>query len=267
MVSSSRGLLILGGITEARIITEKILKSFRPVWKGPCFYALAGLNDTPLSPEGAELVSGGFGGVSGLENFLKQHNIGAVINATHPFTKRIGEHAQLACRTLNLPLLRFLRPSWQPDDAEHVIPFANANHVARWAQNQTTCRRFFLALGKSDFSSFADMPFAQEEETFFLLRTVTFFKKPPPFKYFYHVLARGPFQREAELHLLKQHRIEAIIARNSDISGSQLKASIAKEMQVPFLMIMPPSIPEKKQKNLVFCDDMADAVRWVEDFF
>ncbi|MDP6278724.1 MAG: precorrin-6A/cobalt-precorrin-6A reductase, partial [Nitrospinota bacterium] len=80
MSESVRAVLILGGTGEAFNLAGRIdaLPGWRPVT------SMAGRTRSPRIPAG-EVVFGGFGGVEGLAEFLKEREVSAVIDATHPF--------------------------------------------------------------------------------------------------------------------------------------------------------------------------------------
>src|SRR5699024_11345323 len=71
--------LILGGTAEARALAAELDR------RGAAFLSsLAGRVSRPRLPVG-EVRIGGFGGADGLAAFLTAEQIGAVVDATHPF--------------------------------------------------------------------------------------------------------------------------------------------------------------------------------------
>src|SRR5699024_323955 len=108
-------LLILGGTYQARECAETLLAQGFAVTS-----SLAGRVTAPRLPAG-EVRIGGFGGPGGMTQWLTEHRIAAVVDATHPFAERIGSAAVTACNSAGIPLLRLQRPGWQPgpDDRWH----------------------------------------------------------------------------------------------------------------------------------------------------
>ena len=74
--------LILGGTAEARELAGVLHGRGVPVVS-----SLAGRVAAPRLPPG-EVRIGGFGGPEGLERWLTEHDVFAVVDATHPFAAR-----------------------------------------------------------------------------------------------------------------------------------------------------------------------------------
>ena len=67
--------------------------------------SLAGRVARPALP-GGEVRIGGFGGVDGLAAWLRDNEIDAVVDATHPFARRMTAHAARPAPRIGVPLLR-----------------------------------------------------------------------------------------------------------------------------------------------------------------
>ena len=107
--------LILGGTAEARRLAEVLTAAGYDV-----LTSLAGRVSAPALPVGRVRI-GGFGGVDGLTEFLSQHQIDAVVDATHPFAAQISANAEQAAARSGRPLLRLDRPGWADHPrAEHL---------------------------------------------------------------------------------------------------------------------------------------------------
>ncbi|MGA5304925.1 cobalt-precorrin-6A reductase [Nucisporomicrobium flavum] len=104
--------LVLGGTTEGRALAGRV----------PVISSLAGRTSRPLLPPG-EVRTGGFGGVDGLESYLRAERIDAVVDATHPFAATMTGHAAAATSRAGIPLLVLRRPGWteQPGDRWHRV--------------------------------------------------------------------------------------------------------------------------------------------------
>ena len=84
--------LILGGTGEARALAQVLCDN-----EVDFVSSLAGRVRNPRLPVGAVRI-GGFGGVTGLEEYLRTHDVDAVVDATHPFAKGISANAAASCR-------------------------------------------------------------------------------------------------------------------------------------------------------------------------
>src|SRR5690606_12050093 len=75
-----------------------------------------------------------------------------------------------------------------------------------------------------------------------LLRAVD--PPPPPLPRRHHlVLARGPFTTDGERALLREHRIEALVARDSGGELTAAKLVAARELGLPVVLIDRPPAP------------------------
>src|SRR3954454_3489925 len=98
-------LLLLGGTSEARTLAAQLHPGV------DVLSSLAGRVLDPALPVG-EVRIGGFGGVEGLQRWLADSPVDAVVDATHPFAATITANAARACRELGLPHLLLARPAW-----------------------------------------------------------------------------------------------------------------------------------------------------------
>ncbi|MDX6728918.1 MAG: precorrin-6A/cobalt-precorrin-6A reductase, partial [Baekduia sp.] len=104
--------LILGGTAEARELAAGLdAAGVRVVT------SLAGRVARPRLPSGETRI-GGFGGPAALAAWLAEHEIAAVVDATHPFAERISASAAQACGDAGVPLLRLQRPGWAERDGD-----------------------------------------------------------------------------------------------------------------------------------------------------
>ncbi|MFN8044226.1 MAG: precorrin-6A/cobalt-precorrin-6A reductase, partial [Mycobacterium sp.] len=97
--------LLLGGTGEARELAARLHPDIDVI------SSLAGRVPDPALPVGPVRI-GGFGGVDGLREWLRDNDISAVIDATHPFAATMTAHAAQACAELGLPHLVLARPAW-----------------------------------------------------------------------------------------------------------------------------------------------------------
>ena len=98
--------LLLAGTGEAKRIAWGLADTGRKV-----IASLAGVTRSP-DPLPIPTRIGGFGGVSGLVDFLHAEQITHVIDATHPFAAQMSTNAIAACAEVGVPLVAFTRPPW-----------------------------------------------------------------------------------------------------------------------------------------------------------
>ncbi|MFM5979824.1 MAG: precorrin-6A/cobalt-precorrin-6A reductase, partial [Sphaerospermopsis kisseleviana] len=80
--------LILGGTGDAAELTARI----NNITEIEAIASLAGRTREPVAPVGNVRV-GGFGGVTGLVEYLQHQKIDVLIDATHPFANHISWNA------------------------------------------------------------------------------------------------------------------------------------------------------------------------------
>ena len=220
--------LLLAGTAEARRLAAAV-DGLRGV---ELTSSLEGAVAVPLLPAG-DVRIGGFG-AAGLAGWLRDHATDAVVDATHPFATRMTEEAVAAAAALGLPLLVLRRPGWTegPGDRWHRVPDMAA--AAALAPRLGT--RAFLATGPADFAAFADAP------GWFLLRADAPPTGPLPAA---HHFVHGPglVTADAERALLREHRIEVVVCRDSggDLTAAKLVA--ARELGLPVVMVDRPPAP------------------------
>lgn len=234
--------LLLGGTGEARALAARLHPDVDIV------SSLAGRVPDPALPVGPVRI-GGFGGTDGLRNWLDDNNISAVVDATHPFAATITDHAAAACRELGLAHLVLHRPPWDVDGALQVgSDVAAADIVAAKSYS-----RVFLTTGRSGVRPFND------SDAWFLIRVVT----PPepatlPSDHLL-LLSRGPYRYDDERALLAEHRIEALVTKNSGGAMTRPKLDAARSLGVDVVMIQRPALPP----GLATVSHVDDAVDWV----
>jgi precorrin-6A/cobalt-precorrin-6A reductase len=229
-----RRLLILGGTAEAADLAARAGARFGAALE--VITALAGRTAKPRAIEGAVKV-GGFGGASGLAEYLRTMRIDLVIDATHPFAQTISRNASAACTAIGVPRLALVRPPWRPSAADDWRLVAD-NQAAARAVEQAGARRVFLSIGSRGLEAFARLA-----DVFFLVRMIEPPRPPLPLKHHRLVLARGPFALDDELALMREERIELLVSRVSGGAATEAKLVAARRLGLPIVMIERPEPP------------------------
>jgi precorrin-6A/cobalt-precorrin-6A reductase len=181
---------------------------------------------------------GGFGGAAGLAGELRTGGYGALVDATHPFAAAMPHNAATAATAAGVPRVRLLRPPWRdrPGDRwEEVADLA----AAASALAPLGARRVFLTTGRLELAPFAAVPGVH-----FVVRAI---ERPDPMplpeRRSTVVLARGPFTLDDELALLRAHRIDALVARNSGGAATAAKLDAARARGNPVVIVRRPPAP------------------------
>lgn len=239
----SSQVLILGGTSEARALAAALHSRGVAVVS-----SLAGRVERPRLPEG-EVRLGGFGGPDGLAAWLTEHDVRAVVDATHPFAARISESAVTATGRAGVPLLRLERPGWTPQDGADWRWVDDLDEAA--ALLPSLGKRAFLTSGRQGLAAFADV-----DAVWFLIRCVD----PPETRLPRHhelLLDRGPYTVDGELDLLRKHRIDVLVSKDSGGSMTAAKLAAAARHGIPSVIVRRPPRPDAPTVS-----DVDDALRW-----
>ena len=234
--------LLLGGTGEARALAAILHPGVELI------SSLAGRVPDPALPVGG-VRSGGFGGVDGLRHWLRREAVDAVVDATHPFAAVITTHAAQACGELRIPHLVLARPPWDPGDA---IVVGSDVHAAE-AVAQEAFSRVFLTTGRSGVGAFA------ASAAWFLIRVVTAPDGALLPAHHQLMLSRGPYRYDEERALLREHRIDVVVTKNSGGEMTRAKVDAAAALDVPVVMVARPPLPSGA-RTVATVDEAAD---WV----
>ena len=229
--------LVLGGTTEARELAGRL----------PVISSLAGRTSDPRLPPG-EVRIGGFGGADGLAAYLRSERIDVLVDATHPFAARISANAAMAAEATRVPLLVLRRPGWVagPGDDWHRVP----DLASAAAALPRLGHRVFLTTGRQGIGAFAGC-----DDCWFLARSVEPPAAPVP-RRLEVLLDRGPFTLDGELRLLREHRIDVLVSKDS--GGPAAKLAAARERGIPVLLVDRPPL-----RAAATVATVAEAVAWL----
>lgn len=223
--------LILGGTREALACAQERVQAGDDV-----LTSLAGRTREPVPPAG-RVRTGGFGGAEGLADFLREHAIDVLIDATHPFAVTISRNAREASRRTGVPLTVIERTPWQEvkgDRWERVSAIEDA--VARVPAGA----RVLLALGSQHIA-----PFAARTDVHFVVRMIDAPSDPMPFASSTLLLQRPSADWRDEADMLTMHEVDCIVCRNSGGAGAYAKIEAARRLSLPIIMIARPEPPSQ----------------------
>ena len=218
--------LLLGGTAEARALAKTLHPHVDIV------SSLAGRVPEPALPIGTVRI-GGFGGADGLRRWLQEECIDAVVDATHPFAATMTAHAAEVCGELRIPHLVLARPAWDPGTAIIVTSDTEAAEIVA----QKRYSRVFLTTGRSGVSAFAD------SDAWFLIRAVTEPDAAVLPGCYQLLLSRGPYHYDDEFAIMREHRIDALVTKNSGGDMTRAKLDAAAALGIPVVMVARPRLP------------------------
>lgn len=220
-------ILLLGGIGEARRLARRLAPKYELA------YSLAGR--ARKDPDLACAVRvGGFGGVAGLADFLREGGFELLIDATHPYAARISRQAAQAAKQAGVPIWAYRRPPWRPAAED------DWRTVGGWPELSTALhgfRRPFFTIGLEPLDHAGSIPPAQH----WLVRCLETRSLSVPRLAVLGAL--GPFTLEEELASMQAHDTDVLVSKNSGGSAVAAKLEAARLLRIPVLMLTRPELP------------------------
>lgn len=219
-------ILILGGTGEARELADRLVGMGHEV-----ITSLAGRTQDPKLPQGNVRI-GGFGGIAGLEAYLRAAHVEAIVDATHPYAGTISAHASAASRSSGVPLVRLLRPAWEPPEGARWTVVATLAEAAASLPRQA---RVLLTTGHAGLELFLE-----RDDCTVLVRLIEPPLQPLP-PHARLLLARPPHVLEDELALMRQEGITHLVSKNSGGEQTAAKLEAARQLGIAVIMIARPA--------------------------
>lgn len=239
--------LILGGTSEARQLAGRLAgRSDLKVT-----LSLAGRTAHPAT-QPVPVRVGGFGGADGLADYLASERIDVLIDATHPYADTMAAHAAMAAARAKTQIVALKRPAWSAGSGDKWIEVEDVDNAV--TALGASPRRVFLAIGRNEVGAFETAP-----QHHYLIRSVDPVEPPLKVPQAQYILARGPFSEADEIALIKEHRIEFVVAKNSGGDATQSKITAARALGVAVVMLRRPALPDVATVATV-----QDAVAWLD---
>jgi precorrin-6A/cobalt-precorrin-6A reductase len=198
--------------------------------------SLAGRTAAPAA-QPVPVRIGGFGGADGLAAYLRDENIDALIDATHPYAAVISANAAAAAAQAGVALVALHRPGWTPAAGDRWTEVDRMPDAVAALGNAP--RRVFLALGRKEIA-----PFEAAPQHRYLVRSVDPVDPPLAVPHAVYLTARGPFAEAGERALLEAHGVEVIVAKNSGGAAAYGKIAAARALGLRMIVLRRPALPE-----------------------
>lgn len=241
-------LLLLGGTADARKVTRKLdelglLQTENSDENGlQLIYSIAGLVRTPQVR--CAVISGGFSQYGGLQTYIENNGIDAVLDVTHPFAEKMSNTAVAAARQCNIPCWRFHRPVWVKQAGDRWRLFTGWPELVPALAGK---RSVLLTAGQLD-QPLVDQLVAQAQagpagsektKQQLILRTAAQPRASLPDSVIW-IKALGPFKQADELELMKQYQVDAVVSKNSGGEATEAKLAAARTLGIEVLMLQRP---------------------------
>lgn len=216
----------------------------------PATLSYAGRVASP-KPQPVAVRVGGFGGVTGLVEWLGAARVTHLVDATHPFAAQMSANAVSAAALAGVPHIALSRPGWVEGDGDRWTRVADIpGAVAVLTGPRQTV---MLALGRMHVAAFAAQP-----QHRYLLRFVDIPSAQVALPDYRLVVDRGPFTVAGDVALLRGNAIDLIVCKDAGGTGAQAKLSAARSLGVPVVMIDRPWLPERTEVH-----DVAAVLAWI----
>ena len=223
-------ILLLAGTGEARAIARGLAEK-----SIPAIASLAGVT-RDAADLGLPTFKGGFGGEEGFRTFLADHDITAIIDATHPFAARISHRTARVAAVENVRYVQVLRPEWQQGPQDRWI-FASSEEDAAGKIPKDAV--VFLATGRQTLAQFSAL---KGQKVY--CRQID----PPdsdfPFPGGEFIIGRPPFAVAAEEDLFRRLAIDYLVVKNAGGAASSTKLDAARNLGITVVMIKRPPQPD-----------------------
>lgn len=176
---------------------------------------------------------GGFGGPAGLADWIGAEGVRVLVDATHPFARRISANAAEAARAAGAAIVALGRPGWKRRRGDRWTEVADVAAAA--AALGAAPARVFLAIGRQEVGAFRAAP-----QHRYLVRSIEPVAPGALPDGAETLLARGPFAEAEERALLEAHRIEILVTKNSGGAATYGKIAAARALGLPVVMIVRP---------------------------
>ncbi len=238
-------LLLLGGTADGRILAERLHQHNISV-----IYSVAGLVRVPTVE--CNVVSGGFTQFGGLECFIKQNKIDAILDVTHPYAEKMSTKAINVAKVCRIPYWRFHRKEWQPQAGDNWVLLNNWDEALSFLSTKQSILLTAGQLNQSFIDSLYELSIAQlsdlspEIQPRQLLRTAVKPKAmlPPTMEW---IKAIGPFTYGDELALMEYYNVDVLVTKNSGGDSTIAKLAAARDLDILVLMLKRPELPSATQ--------------------
>jgi precorrin-6A/cobalt-precorrin-6A reductase len=246
---------LIGGTSDSALIAAKLADCGQA-----CLVTVTTSNAIALYPE-SELITVRVGTLSllAMVELVERYGIEKIIDASHPFAVAVSQNAIALSKQLNLPYLRYERPSFTPKaDSQIVIldhfeTLINSNYLQQ--------QRVLLTVG------YKALPWFRSSHE----NAVLFARILPAISSLENALAAGfsqkqlialrpPVNYKLEKALCEQWEISLIVTKASGkAGGEEIKQAVAKALGIRLIIIDRPQLNYPHQTNCI-----EDCLQWLQ---
>lgn len=234
-------ILLLGGTADARYLADALHSAGLAV-----IYSLAGLVRVPKVD--CELVVGGFTQFGGLVNYLKQNNVGAILDVTHPYALTMSSKAVIAAQQVGIPCWRFQRSAWHWQEKDLWSEYVSDEELLTKLQGYACPLLSAGQMSENLLQQLLALPSIKKV----IWRTAV----KPKFdldslsatKPLVWLKGIGPFAFKDEYQLLEDYQIDVLVSKNSGGASTYSKLEAARALSLPVLLHQRPILPKVEKE-------------------
>ncbi|MCA1990612.1 MAG: cobalt-precorrin-6A reductase [Coleofasciculus sp. S288] len=256
--NTGKRLWLIGGTTES----VQIARSLTSI-SLPCTVSVTTLAARALYPKTPLLrIQVGRLDAEQLEQFLQEHQIAAILDASHPYAVEISQLAIRAASRRQIPYLRFERPVVTPQTDTQPIIFLDG-FEALLAGDYLYQQRVLLTVGYKALHLFQNW---QDKLTLFarILPSLASLEAATEagFSSDRIIALRPPVSAELEKALWHHWDISLVVTKASGAAGGEdIKRAVAAELGIPLIVITRPVVDYPQQTS-----DLSVAVEFCRNF-
>ncbi len=220
-------ILLFGGTTEGRILTEELVGRGHAV------------TVSVATPVGAEPLSGGAVRVGRLgeeEMAALLPGFNLCVDATHPYARQVSGHILAACRAAAVPLRRVSRTK---SAVSGGVPVESCQAAAAYLAGREG--NILLTIGTRELGRFACLPPERVYARVLPTREAIAACEAMGLPHRNIIALWGPFSRDMNLAILRQYSIRWMVTKDSgDSGGFPEKLAAAREAGTEVLVVRRP---------------------------
>lgn len=229
------GVFVFSGTTEGRAIARYLHSRGVEVHvRVATEYGAVVMDD-----DGVDVQVGSCGGAEGIADTIRRNGYSLVIDATHPYARRISEHIREGCAASGVECIRLLRDGGKhPDD---VIEVASVKDAVEYLKDKDGI--IMAATGSNELSLYTEIPDYRERVVARVLSTKDSMDKALAlgFEGRNLICAQGPFTKDENHAALTRAGASWIVTKDSGtIGGFEEKVRAARRAGVRIILISKP---------------------------
>lgn len=193
-----------------------------------------------MENDGVDVQVGSCGGADGIAETIERNGYGLVVDATHPYARRISEHIREGCAKAGVECIRLLRDGGAvPEGVTEVASVADAAEFLKGTEGNV-----LVSTGSNELQLYTAIPDYRERLTVRVLSTGESVSKAISlgFEGSHLIAAQGPFTEEENLAALRRADARWLVTKDSGtVGGFEEKVRAARRAGAQIVLISKPA--------------------------